>query len=183
MRPDPLESIRAVQAALAGVIAPELTSAFAQDAVGTVQMLLESMAAEWDTAADELRKDNETLTGLLAASRDVLEGPATRNENVRSIVTEIETRLGEGRDDSLTLSTLASRNYALRASLERTLELLDEMDGEIGYEATGSVRRDIYAHLRSVATRGWSFWDVSSFRGRMAEIRSAPQDDAHGVVR
>ena len=52
MRPNGVESIRAVQSALAEVIAPELTSPFAQDAAQTLQMLLESLAADWDSAAD-----------------------------------------------------------------------------------------------------------------------------------
>jgi hypothetical protein len=72
MRPNGLESLRAVQAALAEVIAPELSSAFAQDAAQTVQMLLESLASEWDTAAEQLSLDNETLERLLSASRDAM---------------------------------------------------------------------------------------------------------------
>ena len=54
MRPKGIESIRAIQSALAEVIAPALISPFAQDAAQTLQMLLESLAAEWDSAADQL---------------------------------------------------------------------------------------------------------------------------------
>jgi hypothetical protein len=44
------------------------------------------------------------------------------------------------------------------------------------------VRREIYTHLRDVSLRGWSFWDVSSFRGRIAEARAATvRDDEHAT--
>ena len=172
MRPTGLESVRAIQAAFAETIVPELTSAFAQDAAGTLQMLLESVAGEWDTAAEDLRADNEALCALLSASRGAIEA-ASRNETLSLIVTDIESRLREDQDGSLSLTNLTSRNDSLRATLERTLVAFEDLTGEPGYEPLDSVRRDVYAHLRSVATRGWSFWDVSSFRGRMSVVRSS----------
>ena len=42
-----------------------------------------------------------------------------------------------------------------------------------GSEKIDEVRIRIYKHLKEVSARGWSFWDVSSFRGRMAAINSA----------
>ena len=39
-------------------------------------------------------------------------------------------------------------------------------------EALMSLRSDAYRHLREVAARGWSFWDVFSFRERMARLRA-----------
>jgi hypothetical protein len=35
-----------------------------------------------------------------------------------------------------------------------------------------AMRSDAYRHLREVAGRGWSFWDVSHFRERMARLRA-----------
>jgi len=184
MRPTGLESIRAIQAALADIIVPELTSAFAQDAAGAVQMLLESLAGDWDTAAEDLRRDNEALSVLLASSRDALDRALPGNKSLASTVTDIENRLREIQDDSLTLSSLASRNHALGALLERILVAFDDLTGQSGYEKVDGLRRDIYVHLRQVATRGWSFWDVSSFRERMIAVRSAAaEDDARGAVR
>jgi len=170
VRPTGLESIRAAKAALAEVIFPELTSAFAQDVAQTVQMLLESLAGEWDSAPANLQHDNEALLQLLGAAREALKG-AGRNESISSAVTEVEDRLGD-RSDGLSLAELTARNDALRATLERILIVLEDITGAPGSEAIDAVRRDIYAHLRSVAVRGWSFWDITSFRGRMAEIRS-----------
>jgi len=184
VRPTSPESIRAIQAALAEIIVPELTSAFAQDAAGTVQMLLESIANDWDTAAEDLRADNETLEAFLSASREAIQNAASRNENLSLIVTEIESRLREEQGGDFTLTTLGSRNSILRATLERVLVAFEDLTGEAGYEEVDAVRRQVFAHLRDVATRGWSFWDVSSFRGRMAAVRSgAAEDDARASVR
>jgi hypothetical protein len=182
VRPTGLESIRAVQAAVAEIIIPELTSPFAQDAAGTVQMLLESIAGEWDTVAEDFRNDNEALCAVLSESRDVIERSVGRNENLASIVSEIESRLHEEEDSSLTLTNLASRNDSLKAALERILVAFDDLSGEAEFDEIDAVRRNIFAHLRDVATRGWSFWDVSSFRGRMAAVRSgAAMDDARAT--
>ena len=181
MRPTGLESIRAVQAALAEIIAPELSSAFVQDTAGTLQMLLESLAGDWDTAAEDLRRDNEKLVVLLSASRDALKNVPGRNETLVPIVSDIEDRLREIQDDSLTISSLAVRNDALMGILERILVAFEDLTGQSGYGKVDGVRREIYAHLRQVATRGWSFWDVSSFRELMAAVRSAAaEDDARG---
>jgi hypothetical protein len=182
VRPTGPESVRAIQAALAEIIVPELASAFAQDAATTAQMLLESIAGQWDTAAEDLRNDNKALRALLSTSRDAIKEGAGGNENLASIVSEIESRLHEKEDGSLTLTNLASRNDSLRATLERILVTFEDLTSEAGLEEIDAVRRNIFAHLRDVATRGWSFWDVSSFRGRMAAVRSgAAMDDARAT--
>jgi hypothetical protein len=35
-----------------------------------------------------------------------------------------------------------------------------------------AVRTEAYRHLRQLAVRGWSFFDVSGFRERMARARA-----------
>jgi hypothetical protein len=178
VRPTGIESIRAIQSALADVIAPELTSPFAQDAAQTLQMLLESLAAEWDSAADQLRRDNETLTELLRSSREAIKSASDGNESFSAAVSEIEQRLSEDVADSIAIPALSFRNDALRGTLEQTLMAFEDVMGESASAAITSVRGDIYGHLREVASRGWSFWDVSSFRGRMTAIRAGAKDDA-----
>ena len=178
MRPTGIESIRAIQSALADVIAPELTSPFAQDAAQTLQMLLESLAAEWDSAADQLRRDNKTLEELLRSSREAIKSGSDGNESFSAAVSEIEQRLSENVADSIAIPALSFRNDALRGTLEQTLMALEGITAEQTSAAITSVRDDIYGHLRDVANRGWSFWDVSSFRGKMTEIRAAVRDDA-----
>ena len=183
MRPTSIESLRAAQAALAEIIAPELSSAFALDTSQTVQMLLESLAAEWDTAAEMLSRDNEALCSLLSASAEALRSVSGRNERASAIVTEIENQLSEDGRTSLVLSDLTSRNNSLRASLETILVAFEEVTGTPAFQEIDAVRIRIYGHLRDAAARGWSFWDVSSFRGRMAEVRmSGAGDDARRVV-
>jgi hypothetical protein len=179
MRPTGLESIRAIQSALVEVIGPELTSAFAQDAAQTLQMLLESIAAEWDTAAEDLRADNETLGRLLSASRDAVESAMPGNERLRSLISQIKECLSEDEGGSISLSALTSRNNALRETLEQTLVAFEDISGEAGFAYIEPVRSEMFSHLRDTATRGWSFWDVSSFRGKIAAIQSATgRDDA-----
>ena len=176
MRPNGIESIRAIQSALAEVIAPELTLPFAQDTAQTLQMLLESLANEWDTTAQRLRRDNHILAGLLAESRNAINGAVYGNESFVALVSEIEQRLSEDRADSIEIAALSSRNDALLRTLEQTLMAFEDMTGEQASEGITSARGAIYGHLRDVATRGWSFWDVSSFRGRMTAIRAAPRE-------
>jgi len=173
MRPSAVESLRAAQAALAEVIAPGLASAFALDTTQTVQMLLESLASEWDTAAELLSRDNETLRALLWAAGEALKNAPTGNESLRPLVSEIEQRLHDDGTASLMISELASRNGSLRATLESVLVTVENLTGRPGSEKIDEVRIRIYKHLKEVSARGWSFWDVSSFRGRMAAINSA----------
>jgi hypothetical protein len=178
VRPNGLEAIRAVQSALAETIAPELISPFAQDAAQTLQMLLESIAAEWDTAAEQLHRDNETVARLLDDARKALPPASPRNESLLAIVSQIEQRLSEDGPASVAISALASRNEDLRETLEQTLMALENLADQPA-PAIESVRAAIYRHLREVATRGWSFWDVSSFRGRITVgTRSVDRDDA-----
>jgi hypothetical protein len=172
MRPTGLESIRAVQAALAEIVVPELSSAFAQDAAATVQMLLESLAGDWDTAAEDLRRDNERWSPSFRVPRRP-QGCPDRNETLSSIVTEIEQHSRESEEVSLTISSLAARNDVLMGLLERVLVAFEDLTERSAYENIDGMRREIYSHLRHVATRGWSFWDVASFRERMVAVRSA----------
>ena len=173
MRPSAVESLRAAQAALAEVIAPGLASAFALDSTQTLQMLLESLAAEWDTAAESLSRDNKTIRSLLSAAGEALTNAPAGNESLRPLVSEIEQRLRDAGTTSLMISQLASRNGSLRATLESVLVTFEDQTGRPGSEKIDEVRIRIYKHLKEVAARGWSFWDVSSFRGRMAAINSA----------
>jgi hypothetical protein len=181
VRPTGVESIRAIQVAFAETIVPELSSAFAQDAAGTMQMLLESIAGEWDTAAEDLRKDNETICSLLSQSRHAIERVKSRNESLAALVPEIESLLRQETDGSLTLTNLKARNDILRTTVEHVVVEFEGVTGEGGYEGVDVVRLKVFGHLRDVATRGWSFWDVSSFRGRMTALRSAAVDDARAT--
>ena len=170
MRPNALESINALRAGLAEVLTPELQSAYAQDTASTLQMLLESLAAEWDSAAADLHSDNQALELLLRDVRDALNDG---NEGAHSLVTSIDETLAAAAGDSLVLSALSRRNVALRGALEAALvEIEDRIAQTKGSAALARARSAAYEHLRDVAARGWSFWDVASFREYMARYRA-----------
>ena len=170
MRPDGVESLRAIQGAVAEALAPELRTLFAEEAAGAVGMLIESLAAEWDTAAETLVRDNEMLRIVLGEARS---GLATlSNERAPTLVKEIDGVLGQAGDGSLAVSSLTLENNQLRERLAAFLELAEDADGSPEAEALAPGREAAYRHLREVAVRGWSFFDVSGFRERMMQARA-----------
>lgn len=165
MRPTAVESLNALRAALAEVLVPELTSPFAQDTASTLQMLIESLSAEWDTAAEDLHRDNETLVHLLTNARVIFDSDS--NAESATLVRMIDEALTAPEAESLAISALSARNTVLRAALEQALvNIEDRIDYESPTDLAG-LRAGIYEHLRDVAGRGWSFWDVASFREYM----------------
>lgn len=167
MRPSGLEAMNALRAGLAEVLGPELQSEFAMDTAQTLQMLIESLAAEWDTAAEDLRRDNETLGKLLTDLRDVLTTDSSPERD--AIVNVIDETIVERATGSLALSALSQRNMQLRRALERGIVAVEDSPDD---PRLAPLRAAIYSHLRDVAGRGWSFWDLASFRDYMARHRS-----------
>jgi len=174
VRPSAIEALRGVQEALLSTVAPELQTMLAQDTVQTVQMVLESLAAEWDTAADTLFRDNRRLGELLSQAREAVQAIPDVDPEMSALLKDIESVLEEPPEESLALSKLAQRNERLRGLLERTLVWLEDREGAPEFAPLMSLRNAIYMHLRQVAARGWSFWDVFSFRERMARLRADP---------
>jgi hypothetical protein len=167
VRPNAIEVLRGLQGALMADIGPEVQSLFGQDMLQTVQMLLETVTNELDGAVDSLVRDNQTLCELVARGADAvrtLDG---------GLAEEITSALDEPTDTSLTITALAARNQRLRGLLERLLVVCEDAVGTATVnKALMAARSDAYRHLREVATRGWSFWDVFSFRERMAQYRA-----------
>lgn len=172
MRPTAIESIRGIQAALAEAITPEMQTEFGRSVVQTLQMLLESLASEWNSAADDLYKDYEVMMSLLARCASEIAALPPRNDRLSSLVPEIERVLDVPQPQSLLISDLARRNNDLRLIIERLLVGLEDVIDERAYATMKTVRKEIYEHLRETAARGWSFWDAASFRERMARERS-----------
>ena len=168
MRPSAAEVLRGLQGALASEIGPEVQSLFGQGALQTAHMLLEMLANEIDGATDSLAGDNQTLCGLLARAASAvsaLDG---------ALAQETAAALAEPTPPSLTLAALTARNQRLRSLLERLLVVCEDAAADAPQgETLMAVRSDAYRHLRQVAARGWSFWDVLSFRERMARLRAA----------
>ena len=172
MRPTGIESLRGVQAALMEVIAPELQSAFAQDAARTLQMMLESLANDWDTAAENLHRDNRALRDLLSQTREAIGSLPQSNDRLGALVKQIDSALAGPAGESLAITHLSAENERWRELVERTLVELEDAALEAAFLVLMPVRKAIYAHLREVAARGWSFWDIMSFRERMARLRA-----------
>ncbi len=179
MRPTIAESLRAIQGAIAEQLTPELSSLFAMEAASAASMLVESLLAEWDTLAEDLRADNARLREILAAARDVLRS----NEAAGSLVRKIDGVLARAGDEPLAISSLSSENDQLSDALADLLELIEDTQGQPGTESLAPVRALAYRHLRRVAVRGWSYFDISGFRERIIKARAELASDNSAVER
>ena len=157
--------LRGLQGVLASDIGREVQSLFGQDTLQTSQMVLEMLANELDGAADSLVRDNEALGELLGR------GAGAVHSLDAGLAEETQAALAEQTDGSLKISALSTRNSRLRGLLERLLVVCEDAAAGGKHAALMAVRADAYRHLRDVATRGWSFWDMLSFRERMARFR------------
>lgn len=172
MRPDPRESLRAIQAAVGERFTPELSSLFALEAAQAVTMLTESLAAEADTLAEDLQNDNAAIRAILTDAAPQLQPLLASNKTVQELVQYLDDTLREAGDGRIAISSLAGENNRMLAALERLVEFIEDTDGEPGAESLTGVRQDAYRHLRRVAARGWCFFDVSAFRERIVSARA-----------
>ena len=172
MRPGTLESLRGVQAAIADTILPELRDIYAQDVASMSQMLIESIASEWDSLAEDLQTDNARTCELLATAATLLQPFAGGNKTAAALVRQIEESSGGPGSPSLRISDLQAENDRLRGLLERLVVFLEDAEPDPRYEVLMGLRSAVYGHLRRVAAGGWSFWDMASFRERMAALKS-----------
>jgi hypothetical protein len=171
MKPGALESLRGIQVALAEAITPSLGDVYSQDVAQTLTMLLESISAEWDSAAEDLQADNEAVRTLLDRASSViplLDGKGSG----QALAKQIEDAVSRPPSTSLLLSELAAENETLRGALESTLVALEDHAAGPASAEPMELREAIYSHLRVWSAAGWSFWDVASFRERMAAIHS-----------
>jgi hypothetical protein len=172
MRPTPAEALRAIQGAVAEQLAPEISSLFALEASTAITMLCESLAAEADTIVEDLAADNARIRDVLAAARDILrslpDGTPQRNGTAAGLVSHIDGVLQEAGDRRLAVSSLSAENHRLSEALAHLLELIEDRADE----SLASIRRAAYLHLRRVAVRGWTYFDVSAFRQRIVEARA-----------
>jgi hypothetical protein len=143
VKPDGIASLRGIQAALADALVPELTSAYTQDAAQTLTMLLESLAAEWDTAVEDLVSGNREVRRLLAEAVTVFSPPTNGNEQAAALVKQCEDAIAVAPAPSLRISTLAAEGERLRAALEKVLVALEDI-------AAGPVDAPAMALRRSI---------------------------------
>lgn len=148
-------------------ITPEVQSVFGQETLQLAQMLLEMLVNEVEGAADNLARDNQTLCELLGSAAVALRPIDS------ALAEEAAAASAEPTDPSLTVAALTARNQRLRGLLERLLVLCEDVaESAQASQDLMAVRSEAYRHLREVAVRGWSFWDIFSFRERMARLRA-----------
>jgi len=162
-----VEALRGLQGTLMSDITPEVKSLFGQETLQLAQMLLEMLVSEVDGAADNLARDNQTLCELLGRAVVALRPVDS------ALAEEAAAASAEPTDPSLTVAALTTRNQRLRGLLERLLVLCEDVaESAQASQDLMAVRSEAYRHLREVAARGWSFWDIFSFRERMARLRA-----------
>jgi hypothetical protein len=175
LRPTAAESLKAIQGTVAEHLAPEISSLFAMEASTAITMLCESLAAEADTLVEDLVADNARLREVLWSAHEVL----ARNGNAATLVSNIDGVLQEDGGRRLAVSVLSEVNDRLSEALAQLLEFIEES----GDESLAEIRRAAYSHLRRVAVRGWSYFDVSGFRQRIVVARAEVlrNDPAEGI--
>jgi hypothetical protein len=172
LKPGDLQSLRGVQAAIAETLVPELQSAFAQDAAQTLNMLLESLAGSLDSAVEDLVTNNKAVRGLLTEAARVFSTAADGNEQAAAIVRKCEEAIAVRPASRLLVSELTAESEALRGALEQVLVALEDIAAGSADAPAMALRRSIYTHLKTEAAAGWSFWDIASFREKMAALKS-----------
>ena len=168
MRPGQGEVIAIVQSTLQE-LGREAPSDYARYQANLCLMLLQSLAAELDSAAHDLASDIAALGDVLSQARDALR--SLPDAAARALAEEVGPALAARDAPDLRLSSLGQRRERLLALLERFLCLCEDRLGAPGAESLLPVRRAAYRLLRRMALRGWCFWDASSFREALARWR------------
>ena len=170
MRPNAVEIIRGLQQALMMHILPELKTPFAQDQAQLSLMLLETLAQQWDIAADSLAKDNREMREIFRQAVSIVSAlpRGQRPAELRGLQTALRSASRRRDEDSLAISALAARNNDLRALLETLVVACEEAEGNPALASLMPLRQRIYDHLWNVDCRGWTFWDTLSFRGQVS---------------
>ncbi|HXG42115.1 MAG TPA: hypothetical protein VNL95_05245 [Dehalococcoidia bacterium] len=174
MRPDQRESVLVVQGVLQE-LAREVSTDYARSQANMCLLLLQSVISEMDSAVHDLVQDTAALRELLAEARVAL--ASLPDTEAADLAAAIGAALEEAPPDDLRLSSLRPRRERLLGLLERFLCLCEDRLGTSGAEALGPVRSSAYRLLRRMALRGWSFWDVGSFREALVGWRNAAQQE------
>ena len=148
MRPNVPELVRGVSAALATSVIPQLPTAWSQAEVRYTLGILDTIAAEWDGAADNLVRENGAL------QRFATSAAALAAENDGLLPYPLQEALTDAAAlppvPDLRLSTLAERNDALWRAMIPLLELLGA--GTLPAVPAATLRAEIAPVLRRYAT-------------------------------
>src|SRR5579875_1417587 len=129
MRTPASDLLRKTIGGLNATAVPELTTPYAHAQIRYAFSLLDTIAAEWDGAADMLSRENEAVQAFLrrahaaAADRDA-------PEPLRALAPTLAGGASLPQAADIKISSLAARNDALWAAAIPLIELLGEHDGE-----------------------------------------------------
>ncbi|HZQ36693.1 MAG TPA: hypothetical protein VFD32_12225 [Dehalococcoidia bacterium] len=123
MRPNTPELVRGLSANLLTELLPRLDSAWTQAQLRSVVGLLESIAAEWDGAADQLARENADLQNVCAQAAAVCERPDAEAE-LTALARALRDAAALPPTPDLRLSTLAARNAVLWQAVIPLIELI-----------------------------------------------------------
>jgi hypothetical protein len=154
MRPTPVEVIRGLQAALATIVLPEVTSRWAQAQVVYTVMILDMLTHEWEESAQLFVDDIQGMRELLDRGSSLLKrlGEETGDGDLASLARSLRSD-GAGGDSSYRMADLMAESNRLREQLITLGELCDRARSEPKLAPLLPLWNDIWAHLGSIAAR------------------------------
>lgn len=152
MRPTPIEVIRGLQAALATIVLPEVSSRYAQAQILYTVMILDMLSKEWEEGAQVFIDDIQGMRDLLDRGADVLQRLAEETGDGEFAALADTVRAGSG-DGSYRMADLLAESNRLRDRLVSLGELCDRALSEPKLAPLLPLWQDICAHLGSIAGR------------------------------
>ncbi len=154
MRPTPVEVIRGLQAALATIVLPEVSSRYAQAQILYTVMILDMLSREWEEGAQIFVDDIQGMHDLLNRGADVLQRLAeeTGDGELASLADTVRAD-GTDREGSYRMADLLAESNRLRDRLLSLGELCDRARSEPKLAPLLPLWQDICAHLGSIAGR------------------------------
>jgi hypothetical protein len=154
MRPTPVEVISGLQAALATIVLPEVSSRYAQAQILYTVMILGMLSKEWEEGAQIFVDDIQGIRGLLNRGSDILRrlGEETGDGELAALADTVRAD-GTGGEGSYRMAELLEESNRLRDRLVSLGELCDRARSEPKLAPLLPLWQDICAHLGSIAGR------------------------------
>ena len=154
MRPTPVEVIRGLQAALATIVLPEVSSRYAQAQVLYTVMILDMLTREWEEGAQLFVDDIQGVRALLDRGSDLLKrvGEETGDGELVSLADGLRIDGVDG-ESSYRMADLMAESNRLREQLITLGEVCDRARSEPKLAPLLPLWNDICAHLGSIAAR------------------------------
>lgn len=148
MRTAPPDLLRRAMAGLAAGALTEVSSPYAQAQVRHVFALLDTVAAEWDEAADRLARENDALQAFCGRAAELITS-IDAPQPARALAGPLLGAAALPPAADIKLHSLGARNDALWAAATPALELLATADAEAAWAAalTAEARPLLHAYV------------------------------------